>query len=346
MTKKMIMALLFCFMLIIPVTVTLVRAAPTLTLTAGSADNVMAFNNVYDVYSTVTLTGSMFYNQYTSSLYPNDGLVGVEVQNASGTPMVIRAISTGGTTPNSVDEYIDTAYLCDEGGNKQTSVPLPTADNEVNPYYYVHVINNENSLVSMLVTVNIFDSNGVPIPLSYSTLQIGAFLSSYVKLPFLIPSWAHYGTAYAYVNVFSDWPINGGIPLGPEQTFQFTITGGTPFQGTPPTTNSLNGLDQYFNFTFRLPKNSATGTYTAYYSANYNGTAASQTTSFSVALLGDLNGDGRVNFNDVTLFVSDYLSYFSPSHTYFAAIDFSDSGKINFKDVTSFVNYYLIYWSS
>ena len=190
---------------------------------------------------------------------------------------------------------------------------MPTASNQVTPYYYIHVQNNGGTMLSTIVTINIFDSNGVPISLNYQTMTVDAYATSYVLTNFIIPSWAHYGTATAYVNVYSNWPSQGGVPEGLEQSFQFTITGSTPFTGTP-TTNQ--GADGNFNFTYRLPKNSVIGTDTVYTSSSYLGVSGTKSTTFQVAQIGDLNGDGSVNFSDLTKFVSDYISLLPKPYLY------------------------------
>jgi len=222
---------------------------------------------------------------------------------------------------------------------------MPTANNGVVPYYYIRVINNRATDLSMLLSITIFDSNGVPISIDYQRTPLVIAHSSFVEghTNFIIPSSAHYGTAYAFVNVLSDLPSNGGLPYGLEYVFQFTITGATAFSGTPTTSSSLNGN---YQFSYRIPKTAATGEYTAYTTSNYLGTTGSKSTTFQVQLYGDIDNNNVLNFKDVTLFVTYYMAYYSSSHTYTQAIDFNGDGKINFNDVTTFVHYYMVYWSS
>lgn len=323
-------------MLILSLAVTLVSAAPVLTVTANCN------SNLYDRYTNFTLSGGLDYNNYAYHQYPSDGLVGVQIKDPSGTTTVVRTIRTGTSIPNNITAYIDSAYLCDIAGNQQTSVLMPTADNGVVPYYYIHVTNNAGTTVSMLLTMNIYDSNGVPIALTYQTVNVGPYSSSFVRTNFNIDSGAHYGVATAYVNVYSDWPSNGGIPYGLEQTFQFTLTGGTAFAGTPSSTQSANGD---FNFTYLIPKTAAIGTYNVYTTANYLGIPGAATATFQVTQFGDLNGDSAVNFRDLTTFVSDYIAYYN-THTFNPLIDLNSDGKINFGDLQTFVHDYIIYWTS
>jgi hypothetical protein len=284
----------------------------------------------------------MLYNNYEYPQYPSDGLVGVQIQDPTGAITVIRTLRTGSSMPNNITAYIDSAYLSDVAGNPQTSVPLPTADNGVVPYYYIHVQNNAGIGVPMLLTLNIFDSNGIPVTSTYQWVTPGAYSTAFVQTNFNIDSDAHYGTATAYVDVYSNWPSQGGIPYGLEQSFQFTITGGPAFTGNPSMTTSANGL---YSLNYTIPKIANLGTYTVYTSANYLTIPSSMSTTFQVAQLGDLNGDGKVNFTDLTVFVADYISYYNTG-VYNPLIDLTHDGKINFADLQTFVHDYVIYWSS
>jgi hypothetical protein len=164
-------------------------------------------------------------------------------------------------------------------------------------------------------------------------------------MDFNIPSWVHYGTAYGYLDVYSAWPSQGGVPVAEEKAFQFTISGGNPFQGTPPTTSGSNVINGYFGMTFRLPKYATTGAYTAYSSVNYQGVNTTQITPFNVEMLADVLGQGTVNFNDISAFVTMYIAYFAMG-TYYSQIDYLKTGVINFNDISMFVTYYIEYWSS
>jgi hypothetical protein len=64
-----------------------------------------------------------------------------------------------------------------------------------------------------------------------------------------------------------------------------------------------------------------------------------------VTYIGDLNGGFTINFNDMTLFVSDYFNYFA-NGVYNPAIDYEHDGIINFNDVSLFIGYYEAYYAS
>jgi hypothetical protein len=344
--KKILVAIFLVALTLTCSLITQVKADSIVTLKVSMNQN-NATQYPYNTYSLVTLNETLGYNNIQSVTYPNDGLVGVQIQDSSGATMVIRALSTGSVVPYNIPASINQAYLSNGQEQQITSIGIPSESNSVLPIFYVQVTNNLGTTQPMLVTFNVFDSNGVPITEASQLLSsVAAYSSSEALVDFDIPAWTHCGTAYAYVDVFSGWPSQGGVPLSEEKAFQFTITGSPSFQGTPPTTYSLNGPPyKNFNMTFRLPKDPATGTYTAYSTTNYLGTKGSTTTYFSVALLDDLNGDGRVNFNDVSTLVSMYIAYYT-SHTFTSAIDYDHNGRINFNDINIFVEYYIQYWSS
>jgi hypothetical protein len=323
--------------------------ASTVTLTLGSNEN-NPTQYPADAYSLVTLNETMLYNDIESITYPSDGLVGVQIQDPNGNTIVIRTLSTGNTVPYNIPASISQAYLSNGQEQQISSISIPSQSNPIIPMFYFTVANNLNTMQSMLVTLNVFDSNGVPIAEASQLMSgVPAYSSEGALVDFNIPSWAHYGTAYAYVDVYNTLPSQGGYPLGEEYSFQFTITGATAFQGIRPTTQSLNGdPTNYFSMTFRLPQYTdlTLGKYTAYSSTNYQSIAGSQTTTFGVAELADVNGDGVVNFNDITTFVGLYINYFT-NHVYSPQIDFIHNGSvINFNDVALFVGYYIQAWSS
>ncbi len=80
---------------------------------------------------------------------------------------------------------------------------------------FIKVNLEANKSITTLVTVNLFDSDltSIGIGLIKTTLSSG---NSEIILSFMIPSDVAVGTSDIYVNAFSDWPSNGGIPLTSE----------------------------------------------------------------------------------------------------------------------------------
>ena len=86
------------------------------------------------------------------------------------------------------------------------------SDLEVGEIGFIKVELESNKSIVTLVTVNLFDSELTSIGIGSvkTTLSSG---NSEIILSFMIPEDAAIGPADIYVNAFSDWPSNGGIPL-------------------------------------------------------------------------------------------------------------------------------------
>ncbi len=351
MNKKFLLAV-FLIGIVLATVVVEVRAinASTVTLTLGNNANNPSTQYPADAYSLFTLNQTMIYNDIVQTQYPTDGLVGVQIQDPNGATMVIRTLQTGTTIPDSIPITISEAFLCNSGEQNITSITIPSGTNLFVPQIYFTVYNNQATAQSLIVTLNVYDSNGIPFPaVSQVMPNVPAYTSKESTLNFYIPSWAHYGTATAYVDVYTAMPNNNGYPLGKEYNFPFTITGGTAYQGLQPMTQSKNGSPtNFFSMSFRLPQYSdvTLGAFTVTSTANYLGVMGSETTPFSVQEFADVNGDSAVNFNDITNFVALYINYFA-NHVYSPQIDFIHDGSvINFNDVALFVAYYIQAWSS
>ena len=87
---------------------------------------------------------------------------------------------------------------------------------------FIKVILNSNKNIATLVTVNLFDSEVTTIGIGSvkTTLSSG---QSEIILSFMIPEDAAIGPADIFVNAFSDWPSNGGIPQTGEVAVQEEI---------------------------------------------------------------------------------------------------------------------------
>jgi len=77
--------------------------------------------------------------------------------------------------------------------------------------------------VPSILSVTICDSQQVPIDFSTSSIASTSGGSVTITLSFTIPSWAYVGTATVYVDVLTNLPTDGGVPLCPEQTANFQI---------------------------------------------------------------------------------------------------------------------------
>ena len=87
---------------------------------------------------------------------------------------------------------------------------------------YAKVVLSSNSTQTVLVTVNLVGSDGTSLGVGSvkTTLGIG---SSQMEVSFYIPSNASVGTGTIYVDTYSDWPSNGGVPLTAETSSTVSI---------------------------------------------------------------------------------------------------------------------------
>ena len=124
------------------------------------------------------------------------------------------------TTNNNGNTITDTAYFkvkSQYNSFKITSVQV--TDQQGNPSNlekgemgFIKVNLEASKAITTLVTVNLFDSDLTSIGIGSikTTLSSG---NSEIILSFMIPSDVAVGSSDIYVNAFSDWPSNGGIPL-------------------------------------------------------------------------------------------------------------------------------------
>ena len=87
---------------------------------------------------------------------------------------------------------------------------------------YAKVVLSSNSTQTVLVTVNLVGSDGTSLGVGSvkTTLGVG---SSEMEVSFYIPSNASVGTGAIYVDTYSDWPSNGGVPLTAETSSTVSI---------------------------------------------------------------------------------------------------------------------------
>jgi hypothetical protein len=291
----------------------------------------------YTQYEMVSVSGNLQYG----AISPADGLVALQITDPAQTPIVVRTLRTGMSQPFVTTATVTEAYLSDLRGAQQSSVQIGTI-----PYFKVSVRNNDDVLRYMLITVNVYDSNAMVIGQTYQTAQVPAHTAEFFIFGMATLSTSvHSGIAYAYANIYSDWPQNGGIPYSLEQSFSFSIIGGAQAgSGQSPIISASGGS---YSYTFRLPKNSVDGTYSVSTAAAYDNppVTATASTTFQVNLIGDLDNDESIGYSDIVLFVDAYIKFYQEqSWNQFA--DMNQDGIMSYSDIVMFVNYYVIFWST
>lgn len=335
-TKKIALPFLFLIALSIFSSM-LIAAAQSSTLTVTVATNKQTTYNKYDP---ITISGTVQYGDIS----PASALVAIEVDYPSGGgPLVLRTVQTGSGTVTSLPEQISAAYPTSGLGGSQTG----TVQNGELGYFSV-TVNDLDSQEhdNMLLAVTIFDGNGVPIGISPpSTLSLGAGATQTESVSIPIPTTAHSGPAYGYADLFSNLPSSGGVPLAQEESFQFTISGGTPSSGPAPSTSSATA--GAYSLTFKLPKAQdgfPDGAYSVTASAAWAGQTATAQTGFNVLLIGDFDFAGSVTGNDLFIFAGAYINYYT-GQSYNTLCDINGDGKVDSTDFFLFVAAYIQYWS-
>jgi nitrous oxidase accessory protein len=91
-------------------------------------------------------------------------------------------------------------------------------------YFKVMVNNTSVDSETVLVTVNVYDSLSMSLGVvSFKGLIVPGISTFILGIP--VSNAAHSGTAVVYANSFTDWPFEGGLPYGPEQSAAFQISG-------------------------------------------------------------------------------------------------------------------------
>ena len=197
---------------------------------------ISAEKQVYDINSVAVLNISLEGNT-------NSQNVALDITDPRGTTIISRSISLGPDDSISFEFKIDenaktgnykvTATTSDGNRTEKDSTHFKVksqfnafkisnvdvtdqqgnpSDLEVGELGFIKVDLESNKLISTLVTVNIFDLELTSIGIGSvkTTLSSG---DSEIILSFMIPDDAALGNADIFVNAFSDWPSNGGIPL-------------------------------------------------------------------------------------------------------------------------------------
>ena len=192
-------------------------------------------NQVYDLSDTATM------NLYINGISTPQN-VALEISDPRGTTVISRSFEvdsqgisfefridenfkTGtykvvATTSDNGNTVSDTAYFkVISQYNSFKIISVQATDQQGNPSNlqageigFIKVNLEANKSITTLVTVNLFDSDLTSIGIGSikTTLSSG---NSEIILSFMIPSDVSVGPADIYVNAFSDWPSNGGIPL-------------------------------------------------------------------------------------------------------------------------------------
>lgn len=227
-----------------------------------------------------------------------DGLVTIQIDDPQDDLFILRTLPTGENPIGPWTIQILELTPCDKSGNPQSSF---TAGGNMG--MKLTVKNNGLSWEHVIITLNLYYSNGVPFKafVFHETDMEPEGVESLTTWPIPIPVDATLGTAFAYANALDGWPKNNELAYCPEKSATFNIVSGGP--GGTYTSSESQGTSTpgKFTLTFRTkPKGGITGNYTVSAVSQYQMWFAPPIhTTFEVILIGDVNGDGKVRVDDV-----------------------------------------------
>jgi hypothetical protein len=302
--------------------VLLVSAQSSLSLT------VTTDKQIYSGSSPVTVSGNLQHNSNSV----NNALVGLEIRDPTGDVVVTRVVKTG-SPPSSLQAQITSAYLSDSAGNHQSTIQAGKL-----AYFTFEFVNNGEPGQSVLITINLYDSSGMPI----AVIRGEPTRSGRAILSIQVPSWAHSGVAHGFANIYSGWPRMGGVPLALEQSFEFSISNGVTESGGVSSVASNQGS---YSLLFNLSPRAEMGVYAVFASSSYSGTVALKNTTFinQLAHPGDFNNDKAVNFKDFLIFVTAYIQ-FNDNLGYNQICDLDSDKRITNNDFLMFSQNFGLSW--
>jgi len=295
-----------------------VSAQPTLELTV--ATNKL----VYGRGETVAITG----NLTLDGVPVTDGVVAIQVNKPNGSPMIVRASTTGSITGDWSVEVLE-VFTSDYWGNRTSSFKRG-----VTAYINIALRNNRNEDKYTVLILNLYDSAATPFEVAFVIRGPISPGELRVQVSYHTDD-APIGTITVYANAFSELPNYGGYAYSPEKSTNFNITTTTSLafnSDTKSQTAETTSISGTYYLNFRLPQKAALGNYTVYTGAYYQGQQSTATSSFEAKLIGDINLDGKVDGKDIAIAAKAYGT--RPGQPLWdARADLNLDGKVDGKDI-------------
>lgn len=278
------------------------------------------------VNGTLTLDGSPV----------EDALVAIQIKNPNET-ILVRTLTTGTTPSEEWQVELLEVIPCDSEGDPQSSFARGQK-----VHFEVWLQNNSGSNKTVLVTVCILYSNGIPAFLRpwNETFKPGPPESN--LFGFELPDNAPTGTTVVYASALEKtYPENNGHAFCPEKSATFSITAGGKCLSTASNTSQETGFSTKatpgtFSMSFTTSDaGGILGNYTVYSRARisyFPFFASDIPKTFEVVLITDLNGDAIVNMKDVYIVIKAFRSQ-PGDPNWNPKADINKDGIVNMKDV-------------
>jgi len=316
MYKKQFLTLTLTLMLLV---VTLIQNSYSelgLTLTVTTDKQTYNVGEIVQITGNLTLNGSPVEN----------GLISLEIDDRTGTSLIYRTLDTGTLQADQWKIEILNAYMGDSEGNPLSSIHVGQKC-----YVWVWYQNNWDEPIYTVLTFTIYDSEDVPLSTAIlAILSVAPGGPYFVYNTWTVPDEAALGMGKIYASAFLDITKNSGTPHCPEKSSNFTITSSSlAFSGTATQFQTQEGT---FYTSLRLSKtNSLLGSHIIYTASLYEGQLALDTATFGVTLIGDINGDKKVNILDAIKLSAAFGSQEGDSN-WNPKADLNDDKKVNILD--------------
>jgi len=270
---------------------------------------------------------------YADGTPVSDALVGLEIYNPQEFPIVSRTFATGAIPPPADEIEILSVTPCDLGGT-----PTYVFRKRTFAYFHVVVENKISESKHVVVTVNIFDSKNATLGVTRWEGIISGNSQLEIVLSFPIEDKAATGTAIVYANAFTQAIKDGGVPYCQEKMANFTIieaSGGSLLTTVPTQSTSSSGtgvITGHYELTFQIPFLHPQGNYTVYVATEYFGTYANNSRTFNLSILGDIDGNGKVDLSDLVTVALAYGSKPGDPH-WNPEADVNKDNEVNLQDL-------------
>lgn len=271
---------------------------------------------------------------YADSVPVSDALIGLEIYNPQGYPIVSRTFTTGAIPPPANIIEILSVTPCDLNG-----APTYTFRKKTFAYFYVVLENKVDENKYVVLTLNIFDSRNATLGVIRWEGIISGNSQSEVFLSFPVEEEASTGTATVYANAFTQTIKDGGVPYCKGKSANFTIIDASGGGALPSnisissTSGSGRGVvSGHYELIFEIPFLHPRGNYLLYVATKYFEAYANNSRYFNLSILGDVDNNGKVDLSDlVTVALAYGLKLGDPQWN--PEADINKDGEVNLQDL-------------